>query len=538
MLSIKKVLNLSITAGVIGLLSTFPSQYVEAAEDTAMKELLMRNWKPAIEIAGEGEQAKAVKTLRSMQDLQATMLEFTVFHKETEDFINGLWSSFESFNLKGFHQLLPEQSGSWRKLNVVGHLDRHIYRYGPTEYEVGIFQESGEPVKLGDIYIQVKAKEIENKIFGRSYVLKTDLDMGIPGANWTSITDAGKEVLKIAVNDDSIAMDSSSAMANQANRYKGNVKNLSSNLDEQDIEILAPLWASYPHLWEQLSKVATVKDMVINDVAGKPYKHLNAIISIQPEKMEASYPKLAKFLKKIGYLFHVNIDLNSDEGRYFHALLDSKTLTLTFEAYVHEGLIVPINKAGKVELNVPNRKFGEPWNFVADVNAELEMLGVKATMSNMKTEASYTTRKDGALIATTTKEMPDLKVTGMALGIMPTALIDALMPSNIETIMSAFLKVIFDGDQGKGVVVDVNYTESAGNQIASLETKINFVGLDNIFMRLGMGIVNDRIIPDDKVTLEIKKLLFDTQDAFRKDLDNYSKIVLSPATGGYAAVSR
>ena len=460
-----------------------------------------------------------------MQQLQQTMLENSDFHKQTLTFIDDLWASFEHFNLKRFHKILPEDAGEWRKLTVIGHLNDDIYKYGPTPASVNAINPKGSPKELGDFNVEIRAKEIENKIFGTSFLIESDVNVGLGSADWTALRKATKETIKIVVDGDSRFTSKDSDFF-QANYYRDKVKAMNENLDSRDIAIVAPLWASFPEMWDLLSKVARVEDAVVIDIANKPYKQLHTSLSIQPEKMKLIYPKLAKFLRKVGPLFNVKLDLNADEGRYIRAEIDSKTLMVTIEAYVKEGQILPINHSGVIALTVPNKKLGEPWNFVATANVDLHILGVKASLNNLKTKIDYITNETGADVNVQVNEMPALDISGRALGILPTSFIDVMMPSNLEKIMSAFMAVIFEGDNGKGILVESTFLQATQERVALVESDVSFVGLDNIFMRIGMGIVNDRIIPGDKVSEEIRQLWFDTQHAFANDLENYVDTVL------------
>ena len=541
MFTAKTARLLSTIVGIIALLSTFPLQAVSWAEQfsesswaeqqakrnatvepdaLALPKILERSWKPSIEFAGNGDKSAGVDRLRKMQQLQQTMLKNSDFHEQTHTFINDLWASFEHFNLKRFHKILPEEDGEWRKLSVVGHLDNDVYKYGPTPSAVNARNAQGTPQDLGDFSVEIRAKEIENKIFGVSFLIESDINVGLGSADWTAIRKATKETIKIVVDGDS-RFTSDKSSFDQAAIYRDKVKAMNKHLDSKDIAIIAPLWASFPNMWELLSKVAKVEDVVVIDIVDKPYKQLQTSLSIQPQKMKLIYPKLAKFLRKIGPLFNVKVDLNADEGRYIRAEIDSKTLTIDIEAYVKDGQILPQNHRGGIALTVPNKKPGEPWNFVAVANAELQILGVKANMTNIRTKIDYTTQEKGANIDVQVNEMPKLEISGRALGILPTSFIDIMMPSNLEKIMSAFLAVIFEGENGKGIMVNSVFNQATDERVATVQSDVSFVGLDNIFMRIGMGIVNDRIIPEDNVSVEIRQLWFDTQHAFSNDLKNF-----------------
>ena len=63
----------------------------------------------------------------------------------------------------------------------------------------------------------------------------------------------------------------------------------------------------------------------------------------------------------------------------------------------------------------------------------------------------------------------------------------------------------------------------APDQSAILTLKSEMEGLDNFFIRIGMGIVNDRVLPSEATTQELNRLIFDAQEAFAADLDWFEK---------------
>ena len=101
------------------------------------------------------------------------------------------------------------------------------------------------------------------------------------------------------------------------------------------------------------------------------------------------------------------------------------------------------------------------------------------------------------------------------------------MPSNIESLMRDFLQVMCEGNDGHGMVASMEYRQAEGSALATLDTHTTFEGLNNFFVQFGMGIVNKRVIPDANVSNDVRRLMFDTQQAFSQDLEAYSQLALN-----------
>jgi len=142
----------------------------------------------------------------------------------------------------------------------------------------------------------------------------------------------------------------------------------------------------------------------------------------------------------------------------------------------------------------------------------------------MKARIQYLSAPDGVKVVSQVTEVPDISVKGNALGMMPTSMINMVLPKDLNQIMTDFFAVACKGNDGKGILVGAQFQQARGDQSAKLIVKTAFEGLDNFFVRVGMGIISDRVIPDPKVSVELRKLIFDSQDAFDRDLDGFAQV--------------
>ena len=484
-------------------------------------ETVSRSWKPSVELTGEGNKAVAVEKMREMADLQRVVMRNTEFHEQTQDFVDGLWASLERFDLRKFYNLLPEEQDDWRQLRVYGARDGSLYRMGPDVAVLGGEGAAADALlDMGDMSALIRAKQIKQEK-STNYLLSSTFKVGVGAVSWPSVIDATEETFRIVVDGD--PQFEKTSLVTPDYRYRANVHAMNPALGEEDVAIIAPLWASFPEMWDLLAKLGKVEDVVLAGESPKPYKHLQASFVANPEMMKKYYPDLAKHLSKLDSLLQVSIDLHNEHGRVLHAEIDSETLRGRIDTYVYDGALLPV-KDGRVLMNTEPTQSKEKRELVAHVNTRMNILGIVTRMSDIKATIEYSQTPQGAKIKTRMVDVPSVAVDGNALGIMPTSLINLFLPTNIDELMIEFLDVACKGNNGEGIAADLEFSQEKPGSISRLAVSSAFEGLDNFLVRLGMGIVSERVIPDPEVSLDIRRLIFDTQEAFSKDLDGYERL--------------
>jgi hypothetical protein len=294
-------------------------------------------------------------------------------------------------------------------------------------------------------------------------------------------------------------------------------------LGNEDVAVIAPLWAAFPAMWNMLAKTGRVEDVVMATPKAESYRHLTFTFRIDPEVMTKYYPAIAGHLESMGAVTHFNLRFRSAEGELLRMVLDSETLTASVSGYVQDGFLVPVADDGQPGKPF-DTMFTKPWHVDIVGSGNTRILGVTTEMANIRVGMDFTPEADGARMVTSMTEVPSIEVKGRALGIMPTGLIDAFLPTNIDEIMREFMTVACEGNDGKGIYGEISMKHAAGQNGNTLHATASLEAIDNVFIRFGMGIVNDRILPDPAVSLEIRQFLFDTQEAFSQDLESFAKV--------------
>jgi hypothetical protein len=500
-------------------ISSFSSFFV-AASWAATPDILQRGWQAQVELAGGGDRQLAVTRLQELTYLQQLLLHHTQTHPDTQAFVDGLWSSLERFDLQRFYTLLPEQQGDWRQLRIYGVRAEQGYRVGPEMPKVAAADQSDQAessLDFGEMAALVKARRIEHSR-ATHYLLDGSMQVGVGVVSWPAVQKAGAETFRLLVND-APGFETQPEAAD----YRARVRAMNPHLPERDVAVIAPLWAAFPAMWDLLAQLGKVESLVLEPRPGTPYKQLKASFVIDPERMRSAYPALARHLTRMSSLLQMELRLHDERGELAHLTLDSTRYHAGLSMLLDAGEPVPVVAGEPVTTAVKPAADGVR-HFVAHIDTRMDILGVVTHMNEMRSHIRYRPTALGARIVSNIVEVPKVKVEGRALGLMPTGIINLFLPRNIDDLMRDFLAVACHGNGGKGITSQIEFTQPAPESPALLSVHTAFEGLDNFMVRIGMGIVSDRIIPDPRVSDDLRKLVVETQDAFARDLDQFMRV--------------
>lgn len=510
-----------IQISVLLCLLVSPSSYsVEQSSEDASKHQALREatlvklWSPVVSITGSGDSERAMSRMNEMVRVQDNITRKVEVDDQTQEFIDEFWVMFEKFRLEKLHNILPNEDGDWRKLNVYGYINDDNYRVESKPVE-------NEEINIGETIVEFRSMPLKGGSLGARYLLESDASVVIGMSDWDQVTDSVQETLRILSGDTDLQLNQPDSIFDVYGDEKDLLKKLAlehPKLSESDLKVLTPIWYAYPNLWELLSSVSEIKNLLISHSEDDTI-HSNFVFKLDTHKIKKQYPDFAKFLKKMGKLLELDISIEGQDGRFMHALFNTKELTLSLETYIRDGLILPYNPVTQ-QLGDRGINRQESWDLTANVTATVHMFGVKTKLHNIATDISFAKEGGNARIRSQTNETPDLRITGRALGIFPTQWI----PVDMEEIMSEFLDVFFHGTNGQGIVAGMYYQKGEGEELSNINIDASVVGLDNLFVRIGMRLVNRKIIPNDHVSEDLNNLWKHTQEAFSKDLSRYRSL--------------
>lgn len=489
---------------------------------------IMARWKPIVTFAGNGQPAVAIDHLRGINEIQSLMLDHTRFDTGSQRFIEDLWSSIGDFNLARFYSILPEQEGEWRSLRVQG------IRQGPYYCYIDASKMTPAlitPVdSLGQSSLMVRARKMHFVDTGKThYLLNADWQIGWGAYSWQSFRETVNESLRIlSLPEPTIA----AGNASERERIHTQIRQMSGRLGDEDIAVLAPLWAAFPHLWQRFSQIGKVENVLVDkhssiygiDPRGQGLKDVDIVISLAPDAFARHYPALAAYIQRIDDLLHADLALSNADGRLINISLDTTKLTLRVSMVVNGSGLVPIaNDRARVEKTVYFAD--QDIRLTAVVNAQVDLLGITTDINELRSTLTYQPRGEEARIDFHMNTLPVVGVKGAALGFIPTGVIDAMLPADMHGIVTEFMKVAVEGNDGQGISAYLTLHNTRNPGVTQLSMGGSVEALDSLLARMGVAIVNQRLIPSDDQGKELIALAKSSRQAFDQDLENYEKMV-------------
>ena len=470
-------------------------------------------WRPFIMLAGDGDPRLAAERLERIKELQNTMVNNTQVDADTQRFVDGLWGAMERFDLKEFYRLLPEQEGVARSLNVMAQWRDDVYYYSTVKPPQA--NENGQPLTLGEMRIRIAATHLQNTGYGNRYWLQGDLQAGVGASRWQIVRDAGTEILNMASYPPLRLVQVESGIETKMRR---NIRQAFPMLESKDVAFLVPLWNAFPNLANLLTEFVVVEDIVEESDNEHGYQAYSATLVLDQEKLRNRYPKLASYLDRFGDLVESTIDIHDGNGRLARVKVDSKTWRFTIETILSFGGIVPVVN-GEPRLDSIRHFRDEPVDLWANIDSNLDVLGVRTHVNSLRAQMRYAPDAEQVDIAAHINEVPTVSVDGAFLGAVPTSLIDMLIPGNIAGIITEFFSVACEGNDGQGIVSRLSMRNLDTPGVSAVHAQGSVLAIDNPFIKVGMRIVNRRMIPDEEASREWRHLFFATQEAFYQDFD-------------------
>lgn len=518
-----KVVNAVVDAALSPTPAKPPSRDIKLQRklQQATHETIRRAWQPLVGVWGNGDEIKAVERLETLLSQQRIVATQTKILKDTQSFIDKLWRSLERFDLKGMYRLLPNELDGWRVLKIFGAFKEDEYLVGSnSDILTG---KGGVPDAFGDLATVVKVKELS--VEGNTHFLMNGaFSLGVGPLKWDSIANASENLINVLAHE---AHDFQHYTALSSNyTFHDKVREKNPTLDKLDVQTLAPLWAAFPNMWRFTTSLGQVKDVVVSKVKDETYTHIRGEYSINTQQLKLRYPGLANHLTELDSLLKANIRVQTSEGTVLRATIDSETLTMHLEAYLSDkGGVLPVSPEGVVNTR-PEPLSSESQNFTVMMDLTVDLLGVVTHIKDVEANLLYEKTATGARLVNQISKTPRIKVDGLALGFVPTQFINAVIPSSIEGLMEEFMSAACRGNDGKGVIAALSF-EQASKQGSLVHFTAQAEALDNAMIRIGVGIVNDRLIPSDVVSGDIRRAFTDVQAAFLRDLNEFKRIVKS-----------
>jgi hypothetical protein len=477
-------------------------------------------WTPLVSLYGRGDASAAVRSIKSVTDAYDAVLHRSDIDKPTQKFIDDSFDELEDFDLEAFHELLPEERGGYRELSVRGDLKGNRYLVQRASVGSGFEVSVSGRRELADMSISLRAKPHATLDKTKTYLIGARFGLGIGALSWRGLTDAGMDGLRLASTGD--PRSGATDQPAPSSEARARVKALHPGLGEEDVQVLALLDEAFPALSKVLGGVGRVDDVRVAQPPGGTYQHVTLRTRVMPERLEKNYDDFAEHLADLKDLATADIRWFDAQGRTIMNLkLNTRKLSLALECYVKDGRLLPF-RGTQVFADEPLDPMGDALKATRlVVDARLEMLGVVIFLDKLRVNLGYSAQEGSGSIDARLTSVPGVRVEGAALGLVPTGLVDVFIPGNIEGLTRQFFEVAVKGNDKKGIVLHADVGSPAVGEKGVLTGSLDIEAIDSFLVKMGVGIVNDRVIPDDDAVSDSEKLAGALHDAFVRDLKRF-----------------
>ncbi|MCO5169264.1 MAG: hypothetical protein M9894_23210 [Planctomycetes bacterium] len=485
-----------------------------------------RGWAPLVQLAGAGDPDLAVERLGLGLDTLRCVLHDLRLDDGAARFVRQVRSSLGDLDLEGLHGMLPLREGEWRRVRLVGQREGAAYavRLAPAAVTASTHTiDPGGPLgaRTGDLLALVGTRQR-----GKNFVTQLEVGLGVGPVGWDQITEGLAEAARLLASGDprAGALDPG---ARPATSTRLRVVETHPGLRPEDVEVVAVLWESFPHLAEVLLEVARFDDVLVLDFKGTgAYQQLRLSGRLRPDLMEARYPALSGFLAGMGPLLDARVRWVDAEGRQIARMsLDTGALALTLEGFVADGRLLPVGRDGQVVLDAPAAPEGAPVEVRGVADLRFNMNGILTDVRGLEVDGLYERRPDGADLTGRLTRVPQVVVSGNAFGFLPSWAIDIVLPSNLAELTTEFFTAICRGDGGRGATFGLRARQREADGPATLALSGQVEVLNSLLIRLGFRIANQKLLPGEKAREELWTLLARARDAFERDLGGFSRVM-------------
>ena len=489
------------------------TQAQQAVPDAVME----RAWRPPVILAGNGDPQAAVTRMYEYAALRDLLVHHIEYHAQTRDFLDQLRASLERFDLRGFHRLLPEERpGNERELLLHNVAEGGRYYVGPPRTQQPPTFDGGETFSMGEMLVRVRSREISGQPHGTHYLLQGDVRLGLGAMRWHSVLDASRDALRLMGGGD-VAFE----RALPEGEYRSRVWGMSPQLGRHEVDALAPLWAAYPAIWELAAGLGEIERLVVAGQPGDRDRKIDASVRVNGQRMARHYPALRSYLDRLGNILRLDISITDEYGEVARIRVNSATQRAELTMLLRDGQPVATLDGTPVAEARPHLD-DSARRLRVDVDAWIEIYGILAEVTGLRGDIDYQPAGDGALISAQLTDIPAVRTSGRALGIMPAGVINFVLPRSIDQLAIDFLTVAAEGNGGEGISGQLRFRQPGPAELAEVQAGGAFEALDNFMVRLGMRIVSDRLIPDEAGMADLTRLVSDVQAAFIRDLDRFA----------------
>ena len=285
----------------------------------------------------------------------------------------------------------------------------------------------------------------------------------------------------------------------------------SSSLNSPSKKILYAMAVDFPNLFELINQYVRIEHVVSQMVE---YRDDSVMFDLKGQfnrdAFLANFPEFGKLLNTLKGMILIRSRVLEAQGRQMGTLeVDSEKNIMTLRFRTINGRLLPMRPYPQAEaqngfslLDKDDHKF----QIISDMH--VNVVGLQFKIDGVQTVLDYANGDHGLYLRAGMKQAPQaVAVSGRAFGFLPVWLIDFLIPSNIEEIVSDYFETLANSNDGRGAELEIGSLPPGvgGNSIwLRAEADIISNGAGN----LGFNIQRAMPIDQEKLLTQIR--------AFRK----------------------
>ncbi len=264
-------------------------------------------------------------------------------------------------------------------------------------------------------------------------------------------------------------------------------------------------------------------------VTGKEWTRVAAVVHLRLDALKADYPDLGEYLDKLLTGFDLNLrgHYDGESGlRLASFSAESEQQQVRLEFVTAENALIPVDEKGQPHGESAVRfESLEKHAGTIVIDAGGEALGLSFKVEDLRLSNNFA---DGPIMHTGGKivKLTPPKITGRALGVFPTWMIDLTIPGSLDGYAAMLTSGFLRGVEGKGTFLHqtIDTRNPKANQV---EMQMGTMLVDNFFLNFGMRVVQSFIWPSQDVLANVRKVAQDFSGHVAKDLARLN----SAATG-------
>lgn len=498
-----------VIAGIVAAagLAVSASVFAAVAPDTA--RLVARGWAPWMALANAGTPQQTLALIRRSLHVDRTVFNALQLSDELDDISAAVLDSLNDFDLNQLYQRLPEAHDGWHSLAVTGAMAGGHY----AVERIPVAGLDAPLTSLGAMQGVLSLYPLPDPR-GTRYNALMRFQANVGPTDWASVLEALHLALLNISQPSTIAPPPAARAA---------IRAMNAGLTPSEQRLLAQIRTAFPASLDWYAGFGTISDVIAENDSSARATYFKLVYQLRREPLRAQYPGVASYLEDLGDLLTAKVAVEGDHGLWLTATLDTASLRTSIDFWLADGELVP-TRGGRPMLAQVEAGFPERSRWRSVLSLQLRAFGVKLDIADLTTRWRYDRVPAGAHIVGLTSTVPEVAVDGRLLGILPVGWVEGLSPVSIKGTVDDFMQVLVDSNKGDGARLIAHYDDS-GKRGSTLMLAADWDGLNNFFVRLGVGMVSDHVIPDAEQADGIRRILTDALIMFGRDLDRWARIL-------------